>query len=299
MTAKPFFSVIIPTYNRASIIRTTIESVLNQEFQDFEIIVVDDGSSDETATLIKEITSSKILYHRKENGERGAARNTGVGFSKGQYITFLDSDDILYPNHLAVVHSTLIQMNLPEIYHQPYEVCFQDGRRKNYISDFGTSINEALLERGNILSCMGVFLKRDTAISIPFNEDRELSGVEDWELWIRVAARFPIYFDRTITSALIDHENRSVAKINKIELIRKMDLMFNYVYLDNVVKNRYAKFKEILKANIYSYISLQLSGHPTDKHITIKYLLMGLAKNPRAFFRRRTMAILRNLIFSW
>ncbi|MFZ1808149.1 MAG: glycosyltransferase family A protein [Cyclobacteriaceae bacterium] len=299
MAPDPFFSVVIPTYNRADFIKFTIESVLDQQFQDFEIIVVDDGSSDETERVVKDISSPKIRYYKKQNGERGAARNTGVDFSRGLYVTFLDSDDILYSNHLAVSHSELTELKFPQIYHQAYELRYLDGRKKKSDVDAGTTINDALFVKGNVLSCMGVFLKCDTARSIPFNEDRELSGVEDWELWIRLAARYPFCHGKTITGALMDHEGRSVIKANRTELVKKMNLLFKYVYQDDAVKNEYSKFRGVLKANINAYISLHLSGNRVDKFVAVKFLVNGFTQSPRVFFRRRTFAILRNLIFSW
>src|SRR5947209_8581316 len=96
----PYFSVVIPTYNREKLIQNTLNSVLNQKYQSFEIIVIDDGGQDNTEQLIKNIDDPKISYYKKENGERGAARNYGWQLAKGSYVTFLDSDDIFYENHL-------------------------------------------------------------------------------------------------------------------------------------------------------------------------------------------------------
>jgi glycosyltransferase involved in cell wall biosynthesis len=90
-----FFSVIIPTYNRANLLSTAIDSVLNQTFNDFELIVVDDGSIDGTKELLKEYQEkdSRVRYIYQENAERSAARNSGIKNAKGTYICFLDSDD--------------------------------------------------------------------------------------------------------------------------------------------------------------------------------------------------------------
>ena len=79
------FSIVIPTYNRSQLIKTTIKSLLNQTCTDFEIIVVDDGSIDNTETVIEEIVSNKISYHKIKNSERGFARNFGAKIAKGKY----------------------------------------------------------------------------------------------------------------------------------------------------------------------------------------------------------------------
>jgi glycosyltransferase involved in cell wall biosynthesis len=99
---NPFFSIIIPTYNRAHLIGNTIQSVLSQSYPHFEIIVVDDGSTDNTEDVIASFDSPKIRYIKIKNSERGYARNYGAKQAKGEWLYFLDSDDKLYPNHLEV-----------------------------------------------------------------------------------------------------------------------------------------------------------------------------------------------------
>lgn len=98
----PQVSVIIPTRNRADLLSEAIASVLSQTFRDFELIVVDDGSTDHTAAVVNSFADQRILYHRQESLERGAARNRGVALSQGEYITFLDDDDWFLPRKLEV-----------------------------------------------------------------------------------------------------------------------------------------------------------------------------------------------------
>jgi GalNAc5-diNAcBac-PP-undecaprenol beta-1,3-glucosyltransferase len=98
---SPFFSVIIPAYNRAYILPRTIQSVLNQQFENWELIIIDDGSKDNTAELMKQYSDERIHYHYQNNSERSAARNNGINRSKGKYICFLDSDDEFLPEHLS------------------------------------------------------------------------------------------------------------------------------------------------------------------------------------------------------
>ena len=102
---KPFFSIIIPTYNRANLISISIESVLKQTFTDFELIIVDDGSTDNTSEVVGNYTDNRIFYYKKVNEERGAARNYGIKKSCGEYVNFLDSDDFFDANHLEVAYN--------------------------------------------------------------------------------------------------------------------------------------------------------------------------------------------------
>lgn len=98
----PAVSVIVPTYNRCKLLLRAIQSVLGQVFTDFELIVIDDGSSDETESLVRGITDKRIVYLRQAHGERSKARNLGLETAQGDYISFLDDDDEYLPHKLAV-----------------------------------------------------------------------------------------------------------------------------------------------------------------------------------------------------
>ena len=98
-----FFSVIIPTYNQGSLLKKAISSVLSQTFQDYEIIVVDDLSKDQTQKIVQEFNNDKIIYKKMNNNKNiGKSRNEGIRLSKGQWIAFLDSDDLWYPKRLKI-----------------------------------------------------------------------------------------------------------------------------------------------------------------------------------------------------
>lgn len=99
----PFFSVVIPAYNRARVLPGAIDSVLQQTDQDFEIIVVDDGSTDNPRAVVEDFHDPRIRYEWKENGGGGSARNRGIDRARGRFVAFLDSDDVFLPHHLAAM----------------------------------------------------------------------------------------------------------------------------------------------------------------------------------------------------
>ena len=103
----PFFSVIIPVYNRAHVLGRALKSVFAQSCQDFEIVVVDDGSSDDPAAVIARFADPRITYIRQRNRGGGAARNAGIDAARGQFIAPLDSDDEFLPGHLARMKALL------------------------------------------------------------------------------------------------------------------------------------------------------------------------------------------------
>ncbi len=127
MIASPFFSVVIPVYNRAAELRTALASVLAQSEQDFEIVVVDDGSRDDPKAVIDALGDPRIHYIRQANGGGGAARNTGIARAAGAYIAFLDSDDVFLPHHLAAMRKLLAGTSDTAFY-APIVVDRGDGR---------------------------------------------------------------------------------------------------------------------------------------------------------------------------
>ncbi|TNF06006.1 MAG: glycosyltransferase family 2 protein, partial [Deltaproteobacteria bacterium] len=96
----PFFSIILPTYNRAHFLPKAIESVLAQTFEDWELVIVDDGSIDNTKEVVDSYRDPRIVYFYQLNQERSVARNNGISQAKGDYICFLDSDDYYLPGKL-------------------------------------------------------------------------------------------------------------------------------------------------------------------------------------------------------
>lgn len=110
----PYFTVVIPSYNRSHIVGRAIESVLNQSYSDFEIIVVDDGSTDNTKEVVCQYMDSRIHYFFQENSGVSAARNTGSKLAKGDYLVFLDSDDYVNDNWLKDFFTEL-QPNLTDV----------------------------------------------------------------------------------------------------------------------------------------------------------------------------------------
>ena len=103
MTGSPLFSVIIPVFNRADVLATALSSVLAQTCQDFEIVVVDDGSSDDPAAVVERLADPRIRCVRQENRGAGAARNRAIDLARGRYVAFLDSDDRFLPHHLEAM----------------------------------------------------------------------------------------------------------------------------------------------------------------------------------------------------
>ena len=116
------FSVIIPVYNKERYIRKTIQSVLKQTFRDYEIIVVDDGSKDDSFKIVKSMQEDSIVLVQQENSGVAAARNTGIESARGEYIAFLDADDYWHPNYLEVIDDLITRFPQSDIIVSSYRI---------------------------------------------------------------------------------------------------------------------------------------------------------------------------------
>lgn len=291
---KGRISVIIPTYNRAKNIGNAITSVLSQTNEDFELIIVDDGSSDNTKEVIESFNDQRIQYHYQENSERGAARNTGLKLAKGEYVTFLDSDDIFYSNHLSEALKIIPESH--PIFCLGYRITSKNGEILNE-ENHNNRTQEELIE-GNFLSCIGVFVNSEVIKNDPFDESRVLSGFEDWELWIRMASKYQIKFFNRITSAMINHDNRSVNSINKQALMERADIFLKKVENNPVIMQKFGDKINVLRGSVFTYVSLHLAMDGRHKLEAVKFLHKGIKANLSELFKRRFLAIIKNLILS-
>ncbi len=195
--SKPRISVIIPTYNRQDLVVEAIQSVLAQTFTSFEIIVVDDGSTDDTVARIQPYLD-RLTYKKKKNEGVAAARNTGIRHALGEFVCFLDSDDLWEPDklatqiHFADAHPEYALL-ATEI--QGFDVSKRAmGRNKSATYEIRNGFVAEHLLFGNWIQTSTVMLRRKCLDEVGwFDEDIGQFG-EDWLLWMRVASRFPVYF---------------------------------------------------------------------------------------------------------
>lgn len=296
-----FFSIIIPTYNRAHLILNTLDSIKNQEFKNYEVIIVDDGSSDNTKEVVENYIKINNLnywnYFYKINEERGAARNYGVEKSNGMFVTFLDSDDLFYNNHLQVAYDFFEKNNKMEVFHSAYEFKNPILKTIKKVKYLDNTLNNAIL-KGNIMSCFGVFLRKEIALNYPFNEDRKLSGSEDWLLWLQLLPKHTIYFQNIVTGCMVEHSERSVLNFNTQELKNRADLLF-YKLSNN--QDFVAKFGIKITKSIYAHmlsygaLHLMLSGKRKE---SLSMLISAVKMNYSELFKKRTLGILKNIFKS-
>jgi glycosyltransferase involved in cell wall biosynthesis len=206
------FSIIIPTFNRALFLPRAIQSIQAQSYSNWELIIVDDGSTDNTKEVVYPFLSdTRIRYHYQENAERSAARNKGIGLSKGDFITFMDSDEYMDANRLELLIEGIKKNNgLSALYFTDIRFEFPDSE-KNYVRkgrslSFPVNPNE-LIETiiGNPQFCA------TTEVFEKHKFNPHLTVGEDMELLFRISKEYPlIYLENNATITEIEHENRSV-----------------------------------------------------------------------------------------
>lgn len=173
--SKPYFSIILPTYNRARLLPRAIASVLEQDYRDWELLVVDDGSTDETSALVEDFIQreKRIRFFPRVHEGLVPTRNFAVAESRGSYVAFIDSDDEYKPGHLKLHHDYLLQhpqvqmlYGKVEVIGDPYVPDMQDLSKKIDVRDC-VQIGTFFIER-DLLSSVGGFPK------VEFGEDYAL-----------------------------------------------------------------------------------------------------------------------------
>jgi glycosyltransferase involved in cell wall biosynthesis len=207
----PFFSIIIPVFNKERFVAKTLKSVLNQSFTDFEIIIVNDGSTDESEAKILSHKDSRIHYFSKSNEGVAIARNFGIEKAQGEYICFLDADDFWYPDFLSTMYFYIQKLPEQKVFATAIEIetnkksipaQYSISKKSDYeiVNFFDASQKECVLWTSSIaihksvLTTVGSF-------------DVKIKKCEDTELWIRIGLHYPIVFIWQVLSKYVYDES--------------------------------------------------------------------------------------------
>lgn len=267
MTSQsPTVSVVIPTYNRAEMLIRAIQSVLRQTYKDYEIIVVDDGSTDSTPSVIKEYEHNEIKYIRNNSNKGGAfARNLGLDHSNGKYIAFLDSDDEWLPTKLEkqIGYIENCPTTVGAVYCQVLDK--SDVLRRNISRTKKGNVYSELL-RGWCPPTTSSFLIRSEALKTGVRFDEALSSFQDYDLWIQLSKYWEFDF---VPEPLVifHHHEESRVSIDLLPRVNGLEYFLN-------------KWSE----NIYNYGGKHAIDFLYKKYLSIVYshaALDNLRKNER------------------
>lgn len=191
---SPFISIIVPIYNTEKFLEETIESVLNQSYSNWELLLIDDGSTDKSAEICKKYVTQdeRIFYFHKQNGGQASARNLGIKKSKGEWIGFLDSDDLWLPSKLTDQIEDVKRNNPDFIYGLGY---YYYPERQEPLEPYDWISGERsgqqffdILFHSCAVNTNTVLFKRALIDQVGyFDEDDIVRGTEDWDLWMRIA----------------------------------------------------------------------------------------------------------------
>ncbi len=290
---KPYFSIITPTYNRADTIKTTIESVLNQDFENFEYIIVDDGSTDDTEGVVESYKDPRIRYFKKQNGERGAARNYGISKARGTYICYLDSDDVYYKNHLNEAKNFISDNGETEFFYQPYEVLLINRDKIKQEGFCSRNIIERISD-SNFLCPIGVFIRTDIAKQYLFDEDPKFNIAEDLYVWLKIGIRYGIKFSSAYTSCLVHHVGRSMETVDSERFVYCTKKLVHLLSKDE----EFSKRPNLISTIYASHLSLcALYFSIESKKIkSVDFMIKSFLVSSKSIFRKRTLVTIKNIL---
>ncbi|MCE2822973.1 MAG: glycosyltransferase family 2 protein [Saprospiraceae bacterium] len=235
----PAFSIVIPLYNKVHSIADTVASVLSQQLSDFELIIVDDGSTDGSAQMVERIRDDRIRLIKKENSGVSSARNTGIGLATASHIAFLDADDRWLPSFLEDMHRTREDFGLPEDF-------------RGYIPSY---FDQALR---HLLFWTSAVVVKKTALRQTGGFNENISFGEDLDLWFRLALEHPAAFcNKPLAIYNKDAENRA--------MLRKQPYQTNLVaHLEKFKRfeDTHADFRKFI--NLFRCIQLYELFHAPD-----------------------------------
>jgi len=222
-TSEMWVSIVLPTYNRAQIIMSSIESVLNQTYEKFELIIVDDGSTDDTQDIIAEIKDERIRYlKQEENHGQASARNIGIKAAKYSLIAFQDSDDWWHPRKLELQVEAMRFANEQTgmVYHK---IRYQTGGGNEIIIPNEARLSENKsgniykeLLRSNLIGMPTLLLKKESIDKIG-NFDESMRSLEDYDLVLRIAKDYDaVFLDEVLLEAGVTKGSVSANSVQHI-----------------------------------------------------------------------------------
>jgi glycosyltransferase involved in cell wall biosynthesis len=264
-------SIIMPAYNAELFINDSINSVIAQTYSNWELIIIDDGSTDSTAKKVSHylICENRIQYYYQENGKQGKARNLGITKSKGEYLAFLDADDMWLPDKLKFQIEFIQEKKVDLVFASSY--IFNDdeimdvSRKINVINNVYYDKNSLgiFLER-NRIPILTVLVKKDKVINVNgFSELIFIQNIEDYHLWLKLLMSDCVFYSSDNIVAKYRLHDNSVTFSDKFAISKLPDMFFNLLQLYPNYKIQIEiglkeKFKLIYRSNLFEKAELNI-----------------------------------------
>ena len=290
----PFFTVIIPLYNKENFIENTLNSVLNQNFNDFEVIIVNDGSTDKSEKKIQQFNDVRIKYIRQENQGVSVARNLGISMATSNFITFIDADDYWFPEFLQEMFNNINQFQEQKVFSGATEVetsmgkfssqySIEKSKECQVVNYFDASINTTVI-------CTSCAVFHKSVFEKVGNFDNNIKIGEDTDLWIRIGLVYPVVFSSKILARYVFDEN----SLSKKKMNRNEKLNFDKFL---AIEKSNLKLKKFLDFNRYSLaIKCKLNNDKEDYNNLINQINLQNLSLKKRFLLQQPAIILKFLI---
>lgn len=258
ITKTPFFSVIVPTFNRAKPLKRALESIGNQTFVDFEVLIINDGSDLflDFYNDLKDQFDSRFHFFYSENKGPAAARNFGINKSIGQFICFLDDDDFYYQSHLETIYRSLSENSFRKALYRTFSdiSCASNSKQSQPFKEIkkDASIAQVIEHLFEVPMYMNnVSISASILKEMNFN-DQIIFG-EDYELWLRIVTRYPYVQINEIT-AVYDRSNESLSNGDAEKFMKYIETT-DIIFSDSLV-NKFTRpsFRKSIYNKYYSWI---------------------------------------------
>lgn len=292
-----FFSIIIPVFNREDTIKRAIESCLKQSFEKFEVIVINDCSTDRSLSVIDSFKDDRIkVFSNDINSERCISRNYGIKYSKGKYICFLDSDDYFLENHLEVIFKNIQNISFEEY------LIFTNSYLETETGEISKKIVPKLTNQ-NVFEYLLKFTPNPARVCVSrnillkLNFDVQLPGIEDLDLWLRIATKYPIIHIEKYTNVYYTHSN-SYSQGD----VKRFTKELNYF---NIIKNKPDLTDKIPNHSIKRLISMchfhlaQMAITNRSKTLFYKHAITSFYKYPKGYNGKTNKILFVNALYSF
>lgn len=293
----PKVSVIIPTYNRERFIADAIDSVLTQTYDDFEVIVVDDGSSDGTPAILSRYADDRLIHLRQNNNGRSRARNRALAIARGKYIAFLDSDDVYLPDKLALQVSFLDSHPDVGMIYTSAACIDEEGRGINYryVASVSGDIYRHIAFFEPVTITLPTVMARRSVFDRAGMFDERMERFEDTDMWRRISKVTYIHAMPIETCKLRTHHDNSLASQNPASILKAIAYYCKKIRREDKDQPLLVRQKGI--AGLYFYYGKAFGTIPEWKNGARMLTARAYFNWPPAFFRDAWNARWPRLVF--
>jgi glycosyltransferase involved in cell wall biosynthesis len=277
----PKVSVVIPAYNAMTYLPKAVESVLRQTFTNFEVLIIDDGSSDHIVPWASQVEDHRVRLISQENQGLPGARNTGIAHAQGEYIAFLDADDLWDPTKLEKQVRCLEENLAVGLVHTWMLLVDEQDKSTGRVmkSNAQRDAWKQLVEK-NVIACPSVIVRRCCFETVGVF-DRNLRSIEDWDMWIRIASRYPF---AVIKEPLAYYRQLSTSMSKNCQV---MEQAF-YIVIEKAFHSAPSELL-YLKNRSYGHASLclawkALQSHERDYKLALHFQQQAISHYPQLRF---------------